>query len=85
MKPVNPVGNLKIGKPDTTPTSPAHVPGVAQGNEPPSSFDDDPGFYSTGETESGRPTGKGTARRSTGVNPESKNPIDPRSPNLSPP
>lgn len=76
--------NIRAGKPDTTPTKPAHTPGIREGNEP-GSFDRDPGLYSTGETESRRPMGKGTARRSTGVNPGPKNPIDPSSPNLSPP
>lgn len=76
--------NLLVGKRQTTPTSPSHTPGVREGNEP-GSFDRDPGLYSTGKTATGRPTGKGTARRSTGVNPGPKNPIDPNSPNLSPP
>jgi hypothetical protein len=78
------LGNLRVGKRQTTPTSPAHTRGIREGNEP-GSFDRDPGLYNTGETATGRPTGKGTARRSTGVDPESKNPIDPKSPNLSPP
>jgi hypothetical protein len=30
------------------------------------------------------PDGKATAERSTGVNPDERNPIDPNSPNLSP-
>ncbi|MGI8405095.1 MAG: hypothetical protein ACR2OE_10120 [Thermomicrobiales bacterium] len=76
--------NLRVGKRQTTPDADAHVQGNREGNQP-GSFDRDPGLYSTGETESGRPTGKGTARRSTGVNPGPKNPIDPKSPNLSPP
>jgi len=75
--------NIKVGKPQTTPTAPAHTRGIREGNQP-GSFDRDPGHYSTGETASGRPTGHSTARRSTGVNPEPKNPIDPNSPNLPP-
>ncbi len=75
-------GNVKQGKPQTSPTSPSHVSGVSEGNT--GSFDKDPGHQSTGETESGRPMGKATARRSTGVSPTSKNPIDPKSPNLPP-
>ncbi len=77
------ISNIRVGKPQTTPSRPSHVPGIREGNEP-GSFERTPGLYSTGEQGAGRLTGKGTARRSTGVNPEPKNPIDPRSPNLSP-
>jgi len=31
------------------------------------------------------PDGRSTAERSTGINPKSRNPIDPRMPNISPP
>ena len=65
---------IKVGKPDTTPTAPSHVPGVSGGN--------DPGGY---EKMVGHlPDGKVTAERSTGINPKSRNPIDPNSPNLPP-
>jgi hypothetical protein len=67
--------NLKVGTPDTTPDAPSHTPGVRQGNSPPVM---DPGFKKT-------PTGmRATARRSTGVSPESRNPITPDAPNLPP-
>jgi hypothetical protein len=68
--------NLKVGTPDTTPDSPAHVPGVRQGNSPRAL---DPGFVKVGTLL------RGTARRSTGINPEQRNPITPDAPNLSPP
>jgi hypothetical protein len=47
---------------------------VKQGNEGP--YEDMTGH---------RPDGTSTAARSTGINPEHENPIDPRMPNLSPP
>jgi hypothetical protein len=67
--------NLTVGTPDTTPDAPAHTPGVRQGNSPPTP---DPGFKKTGRGL------KGTARRSTGISPESRDPITPDAPNLSP-
>jgi hypothetical protein len=75
--------NLKTGRPDTTPDQPAHTPGVREGNRP-GTFDSEPGHVSTGQAGAGRPSGKATARRSTSINPEHRNPIDPRSPNLPP-
>ncbi len=75
--------NLRVGKPDTTQDAPSHVDGVAQGNEP-GGIEQDPGFYQSGEYGAGRPGAKSTARRSTGINPEARNPIDPNSPSLSP-
>lgn len=80
------VGNLKVGKPDTTPDKPAHVQGVREGNQP-GGFERTPGLYKSsiqGNFARGDETGKGTARRSTGVNPGPKNPITSNSPNLSP-
>ena len=53
---------------------PTHTPGIKQGNSP--------GNYErqTGHLEDGR----STAARSTGINPDMEEPIDPRMPNLSP-
>jgi hypothetical protein len=65
---------MKLGKPDTTPDSPAHTPGIRQGNEP-GAYARQPGHL---------PDGRSTARRSTGVNPKAQEPIDPRMPNISP-
>ena len=68
------MADIRVGKPDTTQTSPAHIPGVAGGN--------DPGGY---EKMAGHlPDGKATAERSTSINVDKRNPIDPNSPNLSP-
>jgi hypothetical protein len=74
------VGNIKVGKPDTTPDKPAHTPGVREGNKP-GSTRREPGITTAGHGRGGR----GTARRSTGINPGPRNPIDSRMPNLSPP
>lgn len=65
---------LTVGKADTTVTSPSHVAGIKQGNAP--------GGYKSqgGHCEDGT----STAARSTGINAEKRNPIDPRMPNLSP-
>ena len=69
------VDNLRVGKPQTTPSKPAHTPGVRQGNKL--------GSY---ERQAGHlPNGRATARRSTSINPHLREPIDPRSPNLPPP
>lgn len=67
--------NLPVGRADVSPTRPAHVAGVREGNSE--------GSYEkmTGHN----PDGTSTARRSTGINPEDRNPILPEMPNLSPP
>ena len=65
---------LKTGKPDTTPDGSSHVEGIPQGNEK-GNFEKMVGHL---------PDGRVTAARSTGVNPDGHNPIDPRMPNLPP-
>ena len=77
------MADIRVGKPDTKVDASAHTPGVGQGNEP-GGIEGDPGLYETGETVAGRPTAKSTARKSTGINPEARNPIDPNSPSLPP-
>jgi hypothetical protein len=65
---------IRTGKPDIDTQSLGHTPGVRQGNAR--------GNY---ESMSGHlPDGRATAERSTGVNPEAENPIDPRMPNIPP-
>lgn len=76
------VSNIKVGKPQTTPTAASHTSGIHEGNTGP--IEKNPGIHATGESGAGRPTGTGTARRSTGINPGPKNPIDPRMPSFSP-
>lgn len=76
--------NLKVGTPDVEMDAPSHIDGVAQGNAP-GGIEQDPGFYPSGSYGAARrPGAKSTARRSTGINPEARNPIDPNSPSLSP-
>jgi len=54
------------------------VKGVGQGNAP-GGIEKDPGLQQTGEY-----TARSYARKSTGINAKSRNPIDPNSPNLPP-
>jgi len=68
------VPRIKVGPPKVSPTAPAHIRGVKQGQKGP--VESNPGL---------RADGTSTARRSTGINPDIENPIDPRMPNLSPP
>ena len=66
--------NLRVGKPQGDPAKSSHQAGVRQGNEP--------GSY---ERQAGNlPDGRATAARSTGINPQARNPIDPRMPTLPP-
>jgi hypothetical protein len=53
---------------------PTHTPGIKQGNSP-GNYDRMAGH---------EPDGRSTAARSTGINPDNEEPIDPRMPNLSP-
>ena len=56
---------LKVGKPDVRPDAPSHTPGIKMGNAK--------GNY---EKQKGHlPDGRVTAERSTGVNPDSRNPV----------
>ncbi len=72
--------NLKVGKAQGWPTLPSHVKGVRQGNAP-GHLEKERGLH----PEPGdRRFARGTAERSTGINPAARNPIDPRMPNLSP-
>jgi hypothetical protein len=56
------------------PDMPAHVRGIPEGNAR-GNYEKMPGHG---------PDGRSTAERSTGVNPDNEQPIDPRMPNLSP-
>ena len=68
------MADIKIGEPDVKPDLPSHTKGIVTGNAP--------GNYlkQKGHLEDGR----STAKRSTGVNAEAMEPIDPSMPNLSP-
>jgi hypothetical protein len=64
---------IRRGKADVHTDTPAHTPGVPEGNV-------------EGDEKAGhRRDGHSTAARSTGINPKLHDPIDPRMPNLSPP
>jgi hypothetical protein len=64
---------IRVGKPDASQDTPAHTKGIRQGNVGP--------FYKQrGHLRDGR----STAERSTGVNAEAHDPIDPSMPNLPP-
>lgn len=72
------IANIVVGKPDVDPEAPSHVRGVFQGNQP--HLTQRP----KGIEEVSAVRAKGTARRSTGINPRHKDVIDPRMPKLSP-
>lgn len=69
------VRNIRVGRPDVSPSRSSHTPGVKAGNAQ-GRYARQPGH---------RADGTSTARRSTGINPHAEEPIDPRMPNLSPP
>jgi hypothetical protein len=64
----------KFGKGGVKPDVSAHTPGIKQGNAK--------GNYE--KQEGHKPDGRSTARRSTGINADAMEPIDPSMPNLSP-
>jgi hypothetical protein len=65
---------IRVGRSDVAASKPSHTPGVREGNAD--------GRYAT---QAGHHAdGTSGARRSTGVNAAAAEPIDPRSPNLSP-
>jgi hypothetical protein len=67
------MAEIRVGRPDVKPDAPAHTPGIREGNE---GADRQPGHW---------PDGRATAERATGIDPQARNPIDPRMPNLPPP
>ncbi len=71
------IANVRVGKPDVSPTLPSHVAGVRGGNEP-CGMDEEKGIVAI--------DGKAvaTGRRSTGINAKAKLPIDPKMPKLTP-
>jgi hypothetical protein len=72
--------NVNIGKPETSPTAPAHTPGVKQGNAR-GNLKKEKGLMPGADGQEGA---KASARRSTGINADDREPIDPRMPNLPP-
>jgi hypothetical protein len=68
------MAQVNTGNAQVKPDLPSHVPGIKQGNTL-GSYESMPGH---------NPDGTSTARRSTGINPDAHEPIDPSMPNLSP-
>ena len=68
------MSTLRVGQADVDPKLPSHTEGVMKG-----------GARGSYAAQVGHlPDGRATAERSTGVNAEARNPIDPSMPNLSP-
>lgn len=67
------MGHIRVGKPDVEPDAPTHVKGIQEGNKGP--HDKQKGHHSDGTAD---------ARRSTGINPKSHDPILKIMPNLPP-
>jgi len=67
-------GGIRTGCPKVKPTALTHVCGVRSGNRP----------ENYARERGHEPDGRSTASRSTGINPEARNPILPEMPNLSP-
>jgi hypothetical protein len=72
------VYNIRVGKPDIKPDGPSHFKGVREGNQP-GNMDKEPGIHEVDQFKT-----VADARRSTGIRPDSHNPIDPDMPNLTP-
>ncbi len=72
--------------PDTDKGSdlPAHDIGTAKGEEASNRQGKEAGRHDTGEDEAGRPTATSTARDSSSVNVDEREPIDPDMPNMPP-
>ena len=71
-------------KQDVSIDAPAHTPGTYKGEEQTKNQGKEPGRYDAGKAGADRPAGGSTARDSTSINPEAKDPIDPRMPNMPP-
>jgi hypothetical protein len=69
------MAEIRVGKPDVRPDKAAHVAGVRRGNHHLGLFKRQPGHL---------PDDRSTARRSTGINPKTKDPVMPGMPNISP-
>ncbi len=74
------VANVRVGKPDVSPDRPSHVRGVREGNNPGGMKQAGINLFQEGIHNEAH----GTAARSTGINADDRNPIDPSMPNLSP-
>jgi hypothetical protein len=68
------MAEIRVGKPDVSPDTPSHTPGVREGNTR-GAYQRQAGHHLDDTAD---------ARRSTGVRPKDRNPILPSMPNLSP-
>lgn len=68
---------IRVGRSQADITASSHTPGVKRANAP-GNFDKESGLHAH------KDGARATARRSTGINPDARNPIDPRMPNLPP-
>lgn len=64
--------------------SPTHHARTRKGEEIAGSHGTEPGRHHKDKTGAGRPSGNTTARDSTGINPEDREPIDPSMPHMPP-
>lgn len=72
------IANVHVGKAQTKTWKPSHVPGVHEGNRPGRTWRE------RGVEKKEQLAATAGGRRSTGINPRSHEPIDPRSPRLTP-
>jgi hypothetical protein len=68
------MAEIRTGRPQVRTDTPAHTRGVDAGNSR-GNYEKQPGHL---------PDGRSTSRRSTGINPAARDPIEPGMPNLSP-
>jgi hypothetical protein len=69
---------------ETSRDAPTHHPGARKGEEIIDDEGKESGRHDKEQTGQGRPAGGATARDSTRINADDRNPIDPDSPNLPP-
>lgn len=69
---------------DTSRDAPSHHPGARKGEEIIADEGKEAGRHDKEQAGKDRPAGGSTARDSTRINPDERNPIDPNSPNLPP-
>ena len=69
---------------DTSRDAPTHHPGARKGEEIIQDEGKESGRHDKKQTGQDRPAGGSTARDSTSINPDDRNPIDPSSPKLPP-
>jgi hypothetical protein len=72
------IANVRVGRPDVSPTASSHVPGIFEGNQPHATE------RHKGIDDEQADRAEGSARRSTGIRPDDHETIDPRMPKISP-